>query len=104
MKIVRDEEFENALIDRMVRQEFGGERTGVHCTDLYYCLNKQACRRLMPVVPSKHDILLFSLGWASQRWLTGKSTDVDEIEVDGIKVTCDAFMCPSCGEIFNGKQ
>jgi len=32
---------------------------------------------------------LFSLGWSTQRWLTGEQEDEPEKEVDGIIVTCD---------------
>jgi hypothetical protein len=55
------------------------------------CLNKQVLRRKFPLPPNKHDILLFSLGWSTQRWLTGASKDEDSVEIDGIKVTLDAI-------------
>ncbi len=91
MQVERDLKFEAELVRRMAEAEFS-ERTGTHITDLCYCLNKQALRRLNPLPTTRHEILLYSMGWATQRWLTGKSTDEDEIEVDGIKVTLDAFV------------
>ena len=90
MKITESPEFRAKLIKMMAEREFK-ERTGVHSTDLVYCLNKQALRRLKPKPIQDHELLLFSLGWAIQRWLTGKPEDEAEREVDGIKVTCDAL-------------
>lgn len=89
MKIERDFQFEQWMLDRIAEREFS-ERKGVHSSDLIYCLNKQALRKLAPIPPTKHELLLYSLGWASQRWLSGKDKDEPEIEVDGITVTPDA--------------
>jgi len=44
----------------------------------------------MPLPSTEREVLLFSIGWATQRWLTGKPDDEDTIEVDGIQVTPDA--------------
>lgn len=95
MKITRDLAFEQVLLDKIAQQEFK-ERTGVHCTDLVYCLNKQALRRLQPKPAERSEILRFGRGWATQRWLTGKLFDVEEVTMDGITVTLDDLYedCP----------
>lgn len=90
MKITKDDEFKKWIINEIVQREFN-VRAGVHCSDLIYCLNKQALRRVMPLPSTEHEVLTFSLGWASQRWLTGKLKDEDTIEVDGIQVTPDCL-------------
>jgi len=90
VKIEPSTEFRAKLLEDIATQEFQ-ERTGVHCSDLIYCVLKQALRRIHPEQPSDDTILLFSLGWATQRWLTGKDEDEPEIELDGIKVTKDAM-------------
>ena len=95
MNITEDIDFRQVLINRIAEREFS-VRTGVHCSDLIYCLNKQALRRLYPVPDTDKQVLLYSIGWATQRWLTGKDKDVAEKEVDGIIVTCDDMYegCP----------
>jgi len=95
LKIVEDAEFRAGLLKKIADREFS-ERTGVHCSDLIYCLNKQAIRRLHPEPSEDSETLLFSLGWATQRWLTGKDEDEESRVVDGIIVTCDAVIetCP----------
>lgn len=95
MNIVEDLVFRAQLLQRIGDREFK-ERTGVHCSDLIYCLNKQALRRIHPTANTEREILLFSLGWATQRWLTSQAEDEPEKEVDGIIVTCDALVCPEC--------
>jgi len=90
MQITVDEAFRKELIDKIQQREFS-ERTGIHCSDLIYCLNKQALRKSVDVPDEDATILLYSLGWATQRWLTGKDEDVPEKEIDGIKVTLDAL-------------
>jgi len=89
MEITESPEFRAELITMMREREFTN-RTGVHMSDLNYCLNKQALRKLQPKEDSEQDILIFSLGWATQRWLTGQD-DEPGIEKDGIIVTCDAL-------------
>ncbi len=89
MDIRVDAAFRAALLHKIEAREFK-VRTGVHCSDLVYCLNKSALRRLYPRPAEDHELLLFSLGWSTQRWLTGQPTDEDEIEQDGIIVTQDA--------------
>jgi len=90
MEIIEDREFRQELLQKIERREFK-ERTGVHGSDLIYCLNKQALRKLNPLDVSDSELLLFSLGWSTQRWLTGQDEDEPEKEVDGIIVTCDAL-------------
>ncbi len=90
MKITEDLEFKARLIKWIAEREFS-ERVGIHCSDLIYCVNKQAFRRLNPLPDDEHELLLFSLGWATQRWLTSKLEDATTIEVDGIQVTPDVF-------------
>ena len=89
MNVVRDEAFEQELIYNIYQRELHN-RVGVHSSDLIYCLNKQALRKLHPLSPVTSEILLFSIGWATQRWLTNKDEDEPEIIVDGITVTPDA--------------
>jgi hypothetical protein len=88
MIISHDSEFKAWVISEIAKREFT-ERTGVHCSDLIYCLNKQALRRLQPLPTTEREVLLFSLGWATQRWLTGKPEDEETITVDDIQVTPD---------------
>lgn len=90
MKIVESPEFRAELIKKIDEREFS-DRSGIHMSDLNYCLNKQALRKLFPVKDTEHETLLFSLGWATQRWLTGADEDEPSKEVDGILVTCDAL-------------
>jgi hypothetical protein len=90
MRIVEDLEFKKQILTAIAQREFK-ERTGVHCSDLLYCLNKQILRRLNPKESTEHQVLLFSLGWATQRWLTGKSEDEETIVKDGIQVTRDCM-------------
>jgi hypothetical protein len=91
VEIKEDPQFRGILMARIAQRELA-ERSGVHCSDLIYCLNKQAMRRLEPIEPTEKEILLFSIGWSTQRWLTGKAKDEDEREVDGIIVTCDDLV------------
>ena len=90
MEITEDKEFRAQLLKRIEQREFK-ERTGVHTSDLVYCLNKTKLRRTNPLPIDDSTLLLFSLGWATQRWLTGQDKDVPEKEVDGIIVTLDAL-------------
>ncbi len=89
MNIAPDPDFRAVLLDKIEKREFH-ERKGVHQSDLVYCLNKQVLRRLYPIVNTDADLLLFSLGWSTQVWITGKAVDEDPIEVDGIIVTLDS--------------
>jgi len=66
-------------------------------SDLNYCLNKQSLRKLYPVVDTDKEVLLFSLGYATQTWLAGKFGDASTKEIDGIVVTPDSLVCPECG-------
>uniref|UniRef100_A0A6M3J459 PD-(D/E)XK nuclease superfamily protein n=1 Tax=viral metagenome TaxID=1070528 RepID=A0A6M3J459_9ZZZZ len=95
MKVKEDPQFRQWLLHAIEVREFK-ERTGTHCSDLIYCLNKAALRRINPLPTSDESILLYSLGWATQRWLTGQDADEPEAEVDGIIVTMDALKegCP----------
>lgn len=95
MKITPDPEFRKYLIGTIRQREFH-ERTGVHCSDLIYCINKQAWRKSDPTEDTDEQTLLYSIGWATQRWLTGKDEDEPEVERDGIIVTPDALYdsCP----------
>uniref|UniRef100_A0A6M3K602 PD-(D/E)XK nuclease superfamily protein n=1 Tax=viral metagenome TaxID=1070528 RepID=A0A6M3K602_9ZZZZ len=88
MKITEDPWFRAKVIEKIRAREFG-ERTGVHQSDLNYCLNRQAFRRLAPKGDTDRETLIFSLGYSTQRWLTGMDKDEPEMEVDGIKVTTD---------------
>jgi len=91
VEIIEDLAFKAELLKKIREREFA-ERTGVHQSDLVYCLNKQALRKLDPKGDTEHETLLFSLGWATQRWLTGQTEDEPEREVDGIGVTCDSLV------------
>ena len=87
MEIIEDKEFRDKLISNMAAREFS-ERTGTHSSDLIFCLNKTALRKILNPEPAAHEILLFSVGWATQRWLSG-GVEEKGIEVDGITVTPD---------------
>jgi len=100
MQITRDEAFGDWIIKKIEEREFK-ERTGTHQSDICYCLNKQALRRLFPQEPNRKELLLYSIGWATQAWLTGHLEDVEPKVVDGITVTLDALHCPKCGSITN---
>lgn len=91
MDIREDPKFRAELLRKIADREFS-ERTGVHCSDLIYCLNKQALRRKLNLPSTDNEILLFSLGWATQRWLTGELEDEPEKELDGITVTMDSWV------------
>lgn len=103
MQITVDEAFRAELLEKIRVREFS-ERTGIHCSDLIYCLDKQALRKLNTVVDDDSTILLYSLGYSTQRWLTGQDKDVPEKEVDGIKVTLDALYCLKCKKVFDGRE
>lgn len=100
MNIIKDEPFRTALLKRIADRE-AKERTGIHQSDLVFCLNRSALKRLYPEPPKDADILRWGKGYAIQRWLTGKLEDAPTVTLDGIQVTPDAFMCPCCGEIFS---
>ncbi|XUX01193.1 MAG: hypothetical protein TUN42_04185 [Dehalogenimonas sp.] len=87
MQITRDPEFEKGLLARIAQREFN-ERTGVHQSDLVYCLNKTALKKLWPMEPTTSELLTYSIGWSTQRWLTGRP-DEEPIIKDGITVTLD---------------
>lgn len=95
MKITKDNEVRLEIIDKMNSLGFG-ERGGIHQSDLNYCLNKQALRKIRPTPNTEHESLLFGLGLATQDWITGKTGDEEEVELDGIIVTCDSTWndCP----------
>jgi len=88
VEITKDPKFRAELLEKIRTREFS-DRTGIHMSDLNYCLNKQALRRQFPIENTDREVLLFSGGWATQRWLTGKDEDEPEREVDGIIVTLD---------------
>ncbi len=88
MEILEDLAFRKTLLDKIEKREFS-DRSGTHSSDLIYCLNKSALRKLTPRPSTEEEILLFSIGWSTQRWLTGQDKET-EFEVDGIKVTPDA--------------
>uniref|UniRef100_A0A6H1ZJM7 PD-(D/E)XK nuclease superfamily protein n=1 Tax=viral metagenome TaxID=1070528 RepID=A0A6H1ZJM7_9ZZZZ len=89
MKVTIAEDFRKELLNKIAQREFS-ERTGTHQSDLIFCINKQCMRKLNPQPTTESQLLTFSLGWSTQRWLTGQSEDEPEIEKDGIKVTLDA--------------
>ncbi len=89
MNIVEDIDFRKKLIKKINDREFS-ERVGIHQSDLCYCLNKQALRKKLEYQSTEQELLLYSTGWATQRWLTGQDKDVPEKIIDGITVTLDA--------------
>lgn len=91
MEITEDIQFRAELLKKIREREFS-ERTGIHMSDLNYCLNKQALRKFKPREDTDQETLIYSIGWATQRWLTSMDEDEPEKEVDGIKVTCDALI------------
>jgi len=91
LKITSDPDFRAQILKQIAEREFY-ERKGTHGSDLIYCLNKQALRKLKPIPSTDEQILTFSVGWATQRWLTGTFEPDKEYEVDGIVVTPDQMM------------
>lgn len=89
MEYQRDYEFEDYLTDLIANREFA-DRSGIHQSDLNYCLNKQFLRKKLETKPTRDEVLLYSLGWATQRWLTGRP-DEEPIIKDDIVVTLDAL-------------
>lgn len=87
MDIVEDREFRDNILLEMKQREFS-IRNETHCSDLCYCLTKQAFRRLYPIESSDEEILRFTIGWATQRWLTEQPEETSYV-VDGITVTPD---------------
>jgi len=103
MKVSKDPEAKAEILRRMREADFQ-DRTGIHQSDLVYCINKSYLYKTEPVEPSESDVLRWGRGVASQRYLTRKLHDVETVELDGIQVTPDAFFCPCCGEVFNGRE
>lgn len=91
MEIVEDKQFRVELLKKIRAREFS-ERTGIHMSDLNFCLNKQVLRKLQPKEDTDQETLIYSIGWATQRWLTGQDEDEPSKIVDGITVTCDALV------------
>lgn len=91
MKISEDPQFRAQILRQIAEREFY-ERKGTHGSDLIYCLNKQALRKLKPMPNTDEQILTFSIGWSTQRWLTGTFEPDKEYEVDGIVVTPDMIL------------
>jgi len=98
MRIAPDPSFKAWLLEKIAAREYH-ERRGVHCSDLIYCLNKQALKRLQPQPIEEDTLLLFSLGYAIQRWLTQQDKDEEEVEQDGIIVTKDALYLGAPWEV-----
>jgi len=95
MNIRKDPKTRRKLLDSIAQREFH-ERIGVHGSDLVYCLNKQALRKLCPAEQTDEETLIFSLGWSTQRWLTGTFDPEAEYTIDGITITPDSDIggCP----------
>lgn len=87
MKIVEDPEFRQRILDKIVAREFN-DRSGIHSSDLNYCLNKAVMRKVKPLPNTDEEILIFSMGWATQYWLTEGAEETPHI-LDGIIVTPD---------------
>ena len=87
MKIVEDVAFKEVLMQRIKDREFN-DRSGVHSSDLNYCLNRAAMKKLCPLPITEHEVLLFSVGWSTQHWLTDGAAETPHV-VDGIIVTPD---------------
>lgn len=98
MIIKPDEEFRQKLISDIANREFR-VRSGVHSSDLIYCLNKQALRKVLDDKPTEDEVLIYSVGWASQRWLTGTFDPDTEYTLDGITVTPDMEYAGSPWEL-----
>ena len=97
MQITEDLNFRKFILDRLAQR--AGERTeGTHGSDLIYCLNKQALRKLRQPEPTEEEVLIWGLGWSTQHELTGSYEPDTEFELDGIVVTPDIIMegleCP----------
>jgi len=98
MEINEDSKFRAELLKKIRDREFS-ERTGIHMSDLNYCLNKQLLRKIKSKEDTDQETLIFSIGWSTQSFLTSKFGDAPTIEKDGIQVTPDMLLCPKCGGI-----
>ena len=96
MRIELDPQFAQEVLDKIAVREFS-DRSGTHATDLIFCLNKQALRKLRNPKPTDEEILLFSLGWSTQRWLSGSFEPDTVIIKDGIQLSLDSIIVPSEG-------
>ncbi|KKN78297.1 hypothetical protein LCGC14_0351560 [marine sediment metagenome] len=94
MKVISDELFKAKILDQIKTRDFG-DRTGLHFSDLNYCLRKAYFRKKYPDIGgnlSEQTILKFSIGLALEKWITG-DYEQKEVEVDGILLTPD-FVNP----------
>ena len=90
MNITPDPVFRDKLLEEIRTREFSDRAGEIHESDLNYCLNKSYLRRVHPIKESDNTILHFSLGWSTQRWLTGRGEEKPVVK-DGIVVTSDDF-------------
>jgi len=73
------------------------DRSGIHSTDLIYCLTKQKLRKLRGLAPTEDEQLRFAKGYAAQRWLTGTFEPDTSVELEGIIVTPDTLVALGLG-------
>ena len=78
----------------VIKQEhsLGGERTGIHVSDLTACLTKAYWAKTDPQQPSDTEIGLWSIGWSLERVIIPR-LHVEPFEVDGITMSLD-FQLP----------
>lgn len=72
--------------------QLGGERTGIHVSDLTSCLTKTYWGKTDPQQPSDTEIGLWSIGWSLERVIIPR-LHVDPFEVDGVVMSLD-FQLP----------
>jgi len=97
MIVTRDDAFKDFILKRMAERELS-DRSGVHSTDLVYCLNKQALRKVRKLAPTEDEQLRYAKGYSTQRWLTGTFEPDTAIELDGIVVTPDTLVALGVGD------
>lgn len=74
----------------VLRDEYalGGQREGLHVSDLIYCLTRSFYKHTDPEPPTEDEIGLWAIGWALERVMISR-LHVEPLEVDGIVGTID---------------
>ncbi len=72
--------------------QLGGQREGIHVSDVNHCLSKSFWARKDPAPPSEDEIGFWSIGWALERVMIER-LHVEPFEVDGITMSID-FKLP----------
>ena len=91
MNIIADETKKKEIL-QLIRERSWSDRTGLHFSDLNYCLRKPYYREKYPDIAMEQEkedtTLIFSLGHAWEYWLT-RTDEHHEYKQDGITCTPD---------------